>query len=485
MKAVIKIHRLLGFVLCLLFVIWCLSGFVMMYKGFPSVTVEDKMKIASFVDFHNLEYPKNLEEFIDLDSISSLKIQAINSEPVFTIETNSETIFNISADSSSKKITYSEIEAKEIIKNYYSNGVKFKEVELISELDQWIPRTHFLSHMPIHRISIDNDQKTVWYISSKTGEVLQKLSYSDKVWAWLGAIPHWIYFKEIRINTPLWRFIVITLSFLGVLLSIGGIVLGINRFRIARKRKQFLTPYKKKWFKWHHYLGFIFGLFTFTWILSGLFSMNPLKWSPEDSLTQKQQYIWQGKNTLKKGFKEENLNKLIKHFDGNKAIVTIEFKCFDKKIYAIVKNVFGKGSTYLFDQKYKDKKRLKLAVYKAKIKQLFPKSSITSCQILNEYDDYYYSRKNQLPLPIYKYVLDDNAQTAIYIDPNNHQVLKKVEQKNRLERWVYNGLHSLDFASLRNKRPLWDIVVIVLLVGVTLLSITGAVLTYKKLFRKK
>ena len=116
MKAVIKIHRLLGFVLCLLFVIWCLSGFVMMYKGFPSVTVEDKMKIASFVDFHNLEYPKNLEEFIDLDSISSLKIQAINSEPVFTIETNSETIFNISADSSSKKITYSEIEAKGSLK---------------------------------------------------------------------------------------------------------------------------------------------------------------------------------------------------------------------------------------------------------------------------------------------------------------------------------------------------------------------------------
>jgi hypothetical protein len=68
-KVVIKIHRLLGFTLCLLFLIWCLSGFVMMYKGFPSVTVEDKMKIANFINFDNFEYPKNFEEFIDLDSV--------------------------------------------------------------------------------------------------------------------------------------------------------------------------------------------------------------------------------------------------------------------------------------------------------------------------------------------------------------------------------------------------------------------------------
>lgn len=484
MKAVIKIHRLLGFVLCLLFVIWCLSGFVMMYKGFPSVTIEDKMKIASFVDFDNLEYPKNLEEFIDLDSISSLKIQAINSEPVFTIETNSETIFNISADSSSKKITYSGIEAKEIIKNYYSNGVKFKEVELISELDQWIPRTRFLSHMPIHRISIDNDERTVWYISSKTGEVLQKLSYSDKVWAWLGAIPHWIYFKDIRINTPLWRFIVITLSFIGVLLSILGIILGINRFRIARKRKLFLTPYKKKWFKWHHYLGFTFGIFTFTWILSGLMSMNPLKWSPEKNLTNEQKQLWEGENTLKKNFNEENFNSFMSLIDPNDSILSINVNSFDGNIYLAINYNDAKRASFMLNQ-VPGKVEVNSDLFFKKINQLFPKDSITNVQVLNEYDDYYYSRSNSLVLPVFKYELNDPTNTAIYIDPITHQVVKKIEQKGRIERWLYNGLHSFDFASLRDKRPLWDIIVIILLLGVTLLSITGAVLTYKKLFRKK
>lgn len=98
-KALITVHRFLGFALCLLFVIWCLSGFVMMYRGFPSVTVEDKIKITNLIDLGNFEYPKKIDEFIDLDSISSLKIQAINNKTVLTIETNTDTVFNLSLDS--------------------------------------------------------------------------------------------------------------------------------------------------------------------------------------------------------------------------------------------------------------------------------------------------------------------------------------------------------------------------------------------------
>lgn len=484
-KAVIKLHRLLGFIFCLLFVIWCLSGFVMMYKGFPSISDEDKIKLNNSIDVGSIAYPKNIEEFIDLDSISSIKIQAINNKTVFTIKTKNEAVYNLSQNSNSEKITYSYEDATSIIQSYYSNSTIIKEIELINELDQWIPRTLYMKHMPIYRAIINNDEKTVWYISSKTGETLQKLNYSDKVWAWLGAIPHWIYFKDLRINTPLWRFVVILLSFLGVLLSIAGIILGINRFRIARKRKLRLTPYKKKWFKWHHYLGFTFGLFTFTWILSGLFSMNPLQWSPEDSITQNQQQIWEGKSTLKNGFNEKNFNSLMKHLKGNDSIVHIDFKCFENNLYAIENYKSGRRTSYLLNQNLRRDNSMKLAIYTSKIQEIFPNDNIVSSQMMNEYDDYYYSRKNKLPLPIYKYELGNDQQTAIYVDPISHQVLKKIGQKNRVERWVYNGLHSLDFTVLRNKRPLWDIVVIVLLLGVTLLSFTGTILTYKKLFRKK
>jgi hypothetical protein len=42
----------------------------------------------------------------------------------------------------------------------------------------------------------------------------------------------------------------------------------------------------------------------------------------------------------------------------------------------------------------------------------------------------------------------------------------------RLRRWLYQGFHSLDFPFLYYKRPLWDIVVIALSIGGTVLSLT-------------
>ena len=40
--------------------------------------------------------------------------------------------------------------------------------------------------------------------------------------------------------------------------------------------------------RWHHYAGLIFGLATFTWILSGCLSLDPWSWHPGTSPTQQQ-----------------------------------------------------------------------------------------------------------------------------------------------------------------------------------------------------
>ena len=56
--------------------------------------------------------------------------------------------------------------------------------------------------------------------------------------------------------------------------------------------------------------------------------------------------------------------------------------------------------------------------------------------------------------------------------------------RNWVSRWLYHGLHSLDFPWLYNYRPLWDIVVITLMLGGTALCVTSLVLTYRVLQRK-
>ena len=54
-----------------------------------------------------------------------------------------------------------------------------------------------------------------------------------------------------------------------------------------------------------------------------------------------------------------------------------------------------------------------------------------------------------------------------------------------LNRWLFRGLHSLDFRFLYNRRPLWDIVTILLLLGGIVLSVTSMTQAWHRLRRHK
>jgi hypothetical protein len=52
-----------------------------------------------------------------------------------------------------------------------------------------------------------------------------------------------------------------------------------------------------------------------------------------------------------------------------------------------------------------------------------------------------------------------------------------------VERWLFNGLHSLDFPFWYDVRPLWDIGVILLSIGGLALSGIGIVLGVRRIRR--
>jgi hypothetical protein len=61
--------------------------------------------------------------------------------------------------------------------------------------------------------------------------------------------------------------------------------------------------------------------------------------------------------------------------------------------------------------------------------------------------------------------------------------MTKQDRGARWNRWLYHGLHNLDFPFLYYKRPLWDIVVILLSLGGLALSATTLVPSYRRLAR--
>jgi hypothetical protein len=119
----------------------------------------------------------------------------------------------------------------------------------------------------------------------------------------------------------------------------------------------------------------------------------------------------------------------------------------------------------------------------ARLRAAVPDVPVADAELLSDYDSYYYSRGRQTPLPILRVKFDDPDRTWVYVDPEMSQVVARIHRLDRVERWIYNGLHSLDFSFWYNRRPLWDIGMLVLLAGGIASSSIGLLLGVKRIAR--
>ena len=84
-------------------------------------------------------------------------------------------------------------------------------------------------------------------------------------------------------------------------------------------------------------------------------------------------------------------------------------------------------------------------------------------------DVYGHLREGSLPESTLRIVLADIDETWIHINLDDGQIISVMDKSRRMYRWLFNGIHSLALPGLVNRRPLWDILMVVLMViGFTL-----------------
>ena len=118
-----------------------------------------------------------------------------------------------------------------------------------------------------------------------------KTTARGRFWGYMGAVLHWTYFTPFRMKAWLWKWTIIWAALIGCVICVTGLVVGILRYSPGRryrlKRVRSYSPYAGMLW-WHHYAGLIFGLFTFTWALSGALSLTPWDWAPGTAPTSHQ-----------------------------------------------------------------------------------------------------------------------------------------------------------------------------------------------------
>ncbi|MEQ8953675.1 MAG: PepSY domain-containing protein, partial [Gammaproteobacteria bacterium] len=301
----------------------------------------------------------------------------------------------------------------------------------------------------------------------------------ERFWNWLGSTVHWIYPVQLRQHRQLWIDVIVYLSLIGLVSIVTGTIIGIMRLRFRNPyRGKDISPYKGM-MKWHHVLGLFTVLFVFTFTFSGLMSMGP--WGIFDSATSAQPQImrYTGQDYLRLT-SLPSVDQIPGATNGN-VIKEVSWHYVNSEPYLLVTRVGGEQSVQFADSKGNDAMHL-LGHIMESIPRLLPEARLLEIDMLREYDDYYYARHNTYrPLPVYRARFDDPESTWYHIDIDTGEPVSRVTDASRLERWLFNGLHSLDFQWLWRQRPLWDITVIVLsLLGLGF-SATGVVVGWRYL----
>jgi hypothetical protein len=497
-KSVILAHRYLGIALSLLFIVWFLSGITMMYAGgMPRLTPDERLERLAALDLSAVRLtPAEAAQIADVDTGQTFLLTVMD-RPAYRL--NGTTVF---ADTGE---VLEEIDARQgavIVSRFMNLPLeRIDHVSTLTEVDQWTLGQS--RQMPLHKFAADDAARTELYVSAWLAEVTMVTTRRSRTLAWLGTIPHWFYFSALRTNQPLWYQIVVWTSGLGVVLALLGLILGVTQYRWSRPRASSGIPYSG-WMRWHYITGVVFGVFTLTWVFSGMLSMEPYGWATQPGLQIPRDAFTGGALDLAR-FSKVDPASWAPLLAGRDPVKEIELLRIQDEPYYSVRtarvltepwkperlhqpyNVSGRtyGNRFFVHGESLEVREgpFTLESIVARMKQAVPDVSIVEAELLPEYDSYYYSRGRQTPLPIARVKFADADQTWVYVDPEVSQVVARIHRLDRVERWIYNGLHSLDFSFWYNRRPLWDIGVLILMLGGLASSTIGFCLGIRRLRR--
>jgi hypothetical protein len=247
-------------------------------------------------------------------------------------------------------------------------------------------------------------------------------------------------------------------------------------------------------------------LVTFTWALSGALSLTPWDWAPSTDPSDEQRAAIAGGTFRADVASPDALGGAAARLSRDFAVKELEVLQFAGRPFVLaykptglaaalrsknrdVSAIFNPqlalahASVWLDSPAADSFQRLDLDAVEGVGPSLLPGTQVRDARWLDEYDSYYYDRTASRPLPVLRVTYDDPERTAMYLDPQNGLISMRQTTLSRANRWLYNGLHSLDFPFLYYRRPAWDVVVAGLSLGGLLLTVTTMIPAIRRLRR--
>jgi len=468
-RVLVIFHRYLGIAVGILMLIWFASGIVMMYVGFPRLTEQERISALSPIPWQaccpvaNGPIPDDQQFYrVQIENLLGVPVLRLRRPP------RPDAVIDLAQGAGIRPfdIAYTQAIALDALARIIGPAAVVSAATI--DEDQWTVG-RYRRDRPLHRFTFDDPDRSTIYVSSTSGQIVLRTTSAQRFWNWLGAIPHWFYLTALRSDGPLWSETVIWAAILGTFLTVLGLYLGFAQFRRSKDGK--LSPYRDL-FYWHHLGGLVFGIFTLTFVVSGLVSMNPWgflegRGDGETGRLEGPPPSWGEVRTSLAAMQARSVN-----------AVSLTTAPIAGKLFWLA--TAADGTVTRFDASGNAAPLSEAELARA-AERIVGANGISAQGILREEDAYYFSHHDQVVLPVYRIIANDAENTRYYLDPTSGALLRRADANARWHRWLFAGLHRFDFAAWLRARPAWDIIVITLVLGGLAASATGVCLAVRRI----
>ena len=463
------IHRWVGIGASLLLAMWFLSGFVMLYVPYPSLTQAERLAGLAPIQWQAVHAFPAIGEAAKGARI--MLEQGVDG-PRWRVRAGTAE-HSYSATTGALQPPADEARARRVAEAF--SHARVRSVERV-ERDQWTVAGGFNFARPLWKLRLATPDNRELYVSSTSSAVVQDTLDWERLWNWLGSVPHWIYPTLLRQDQPLWRQVVIWTSFAGIVSAATGMWIGVLRFRLRKRFKGGrMSPYQG-WKRWHHWFGLTGGLLLTTWIVSGWLSVDPGRVFESPGLSEQALATYSGAGALPV-------------VDWARAAQAPALRDARQ-----VRLAWAGGTPLLVPEHQGDMRpavdartltpvAYDAAQLRSAATKLLPGVSVAGAEWIHASDNYWYDTSGPIELPVLRVRFDDAAGTWVHLSPRTGEMVGDIDTRRRVYRWLYSGLHDWDIAGFVTRRPLWDLWMWLWLLPGTIVSVSSVVIGWQRLRR--
>ena len=270
MHLVVLFHRWVGVVLCLMFAAWFATGAMMVFVAFPALPEIDRAAHGERLEPGQVRLTPG-EAAARLGDPGDLRLVSRAGQAAYLGIRQGRAVA-VSATDGHVLAPLTPAQAARVASAFAQASVA--SVSRSFEYDQWIVHQQFDPLRPFYRVRLAGDDGLELYVSSRTGEVVQRTRRLERAANWVGSVIHWVYYVPLRRSFAAWDWTVWVGALIGLASVSAGLTLGLRAtLKMQRSPRPSPSPFRGL-MRWHHLLGLATGAFVFAWIGSGWLSMD-------------------------------------------------------------------------------------------------------------------------------------------------------------------------------------------------------------------